>query len=76
MQKTVQSLLAAIVATGALTATAFAQTAAPMDPAGKDTQKCVSADGKELKSADGKSISTKTECDKQGGKLEPSVKGQ
>jgi hypothetical protein len=76
MHKFTRSLLAAFVAATAFAAQANDPAATQAnDPAAKSTHKCVAADGKELRSTDNKPITSKADCDKQGGKLEAAPKG-
>jgi hypothetical protein len=55
-------VLAVFMAMGISSGTAMAQT--------KDAPKCVSTDGKEIKAPDGTAITTKADCEKEGGTLQ------
>ncbi len=61
-QSNVGVVVAALVALGISAGAALAQT--------KDAPRCVGADGKELMTADGKAITTQSECERAGGNLQ------
>lgn len=62
MQSRSGMVLAALAALGLSMGAAMAQT--------KDAPRCMGADGREVRTADGKPITTKAECDKAGGTMQ------